>query len=61
MDPEFEWDAGKAADNRRKHGVSFVEAATAFADAPSVTIPDPDHSAAGEARYIRVGQSPRSG
>jgi uncharacterized DUF497 family protein len=29
---EFEWDARKEALNRRKHGVSFEEAATAFAD-----------------------------
>jgi uncharacterized DUF497 family protein len=25
---EFEWDPGKAADNLRKHKVSFIEAAT---------------------------------
>ena len=29
---EFEWDVGKAASNRRKHGVSFDEAETVFAD-----------------------------
>lgn len=57
MSPEFEWDPRKAADNRRKHGVSFEEAATAFADALAVTIPDPDHSAPSEAHYILVRRS----
>jgi uncharacterized DUF497 family protein len=57
MDPEFEWDPRKAADNRRKHRVSFEAAATAFADPLSVTIPDPDHAAASEPRYILVGRS----
>jgi uncharacterized protein len=28
----FEWDPRKAAANRRKHGVTFEEAATCFAD-----------------------------
>jgi uncharacterized protein len=32
----FEWDARKAADNVRKHGVSFSEAATCFEDAHAV-------------------------
>ena len=57
MDADFEWDPRKATDNRRKHGVSFDEAVTAFADPLSVTVPDPDHSAAEEARYILVGRS----
>ena len=29
---EFEWDEAKAATNLAKHGVSFTEAATAFAE-----------------------------
>jgi uncharacterized DUF497 family protein len=29
---EFEWDAGKARENRRKHGVSFDQAKQAFTD-----------------------------
>lgn len=53
---EFEWDPKKAARNLRKHGVSFAEAATVFDDPLSVTVPDPDHSAA-EDRLIIVGQS----
>lgn len=51
MTIEFEWDAAKAEANRRKHGVSFEEAATAFDDALSFTIPDPLHSEA-EARFV---------
>jgi uncharacterized protein len=56
---EFEWDVQKAANNLRKHGVSFEEAATVFGDPLSVTYYDPDHSIA-ESRYIIVGMS-RSG
>jgi hypothetical protein len=41
---KFEWDEDKAAANLRKHGVSFAEASTAFADDLSLTGNDPDHS-----------------
>ncbi len=34
----FEWDAAKAAANVRKHGVTFEEAATVFAD-PLFSVP----------------------
>ena len=53
---EFEWDRNKAAQNMRKHAVSFVEAASVFGDTLGVTAPDPDHSDA-EDRYITVGLS----
>lgn len=53
---EFEWDAGKAASNLEKHGVSFAEAITVFADPLEVTIADPDHSL-GEFRFVSLGQS----
>jgi uncharacterized DUF497 family protein len=52
----FEWDPRKAAQNRRKHGVSFQEAATIFADPLGLTYDDPDHSA-WEQRFITVGMS----
>jgi len=55
---EFEWDANKAAENLRKHKVSFNEAATVFGDLLGTTASDPDHSA-GEHRYITVGLSNR--
>jgi uncharacterized DUF497 family protein len=53
---EFEWDAAKAGANLRKHGVSFEEAATAFSDPLSSTIPDPLHSER-EARCVLLGQT----
>jgi uncharacterized DUF497 family protein len=53
---EFEWDAAKAGANLRKHGVSFEEAATAFSDPLSSTIPDPLHSE-WEARCVLLGQT----
>jgi uncharacterized DUF497 family protein len=58
MSLRFTWDPAKAAANRRKHGVDFREAMTAFADAHSLTIPDPDHSES-EERWILIGQSDR--
>lgn len=58
MDIEFEWDPEKALGNERKHGVSFLEAATAFGDPLSVTVPDPRHSV-GEERFVLFGQSGR--
>jgi uncharacterized DUF497 family protein len=50
----FEWDPGKAEQNRRKHRVSFHEPATVFGDPISVTYPDPDRSTS-EQRFITVG------
>jgi hypothetical protein len=55
---EFEWDDTKAEANLRKHGVSFAEATTAFADPLAAIFPDPDHSD-GEVREILVGYSER--
>ena len=51
---DFEWDEPKAEANERKHGVSFAEAITVFADPLSLTGFDPDHSD-DEDRYIRMG------
>ncbi len=56
MPIRFEWDLEKAESNRRKHRVSFEEAATAFGDPLSLTIPDPTHSV-GEDRYLLLGQT----
>ena len=53
---EFEWDPAKAAENLEKHGVSFEEATTVFADDLSLTASDPDHSA-GEHRFLIFGQA----
>jgi uncharacterized DUF497 family protein len=56
MSLTFEWDSKKAESNLAKHGVSFEEAATAFGDTLSVTIPDPAHSE-GERRFILIGMT----
>ena len=42
--------------NEAKHGVSFAEAASVFADPLAVTFDDPLHSA-DEARYLTIGLS----
>lgn len=52
----FEWDAKKAKSNARKHGVTFDEATTVFADPLSLLMPDPDHSFA-EERYVVLEMS----
>ena len=38
----FEWDERKNTTNKRKHGISFEEARTVFADDHAVIIADPD-------------------
>ena len=53
---EFVWDEAKAEANQNKHGVSFAEAMTVFADPLALTGYDPDHSS-GEDRYITMGGS----
>ena len=52
----FSWDDRKERDNRRKHGVSFEEAVTAFADENARLKHDPDHSH-DEDRFILLGFS----
>jgi uncharacterized protein len=52
----FEWDANKATTNLRKHGVSFEEAATVFADPDALDGPDLRHSEQ-EERSLRLGRS----
>lgn len=54
----FEWDPAKAAINLAKHGVSFDEASTVFADPFSSAFPDPGHSL-GEERLVIFGLSHR--
>jgi hypothetical protein len=52
----FAWDKAKAAENLRKHGVSFEEASTVFADENARLKRDPDHSQE-EDRFILLGFS----
>jgi hypothetical protein len=54
--PEFEWDAQKAAENLRNHGVIFEEAVTVFADPLANIFDDPDHSS-DERRELIIGHS----
>ena len=54
----FEWDTNKARTNILKHGISFEEASTLFADENSITIDDPAHSVR-EKRSITIGPSAR--
>ncbi|PIU67742.1 MAG: hypothetical protein COS84_03725 [Armatimonadetes bacterium CG07_land_8_20_14_0_80_40_9] len=53
---EYEWDPKKAEANKRKHGVSFHEAATVFGDPLAITFSDPDHSI-DEYRYLTFAMS----
>jgi uncharacterized DUF497 family protein len=50
---QFAWDRRKAASNLKKHGVSFGEAATAFADTLGAYYPDSLHTD----RFILLGFS----
>jgi uncharacterized protein len=52
----FSWDTAKAVRNLRKHGVSFEEAATIFADPEALDWEDAEHSGA-ELRSKRLGKS----
>ena len=56
MDLKFEWDPKKAASNLSKHGVSFEEGLTVFADPLARIFDDEDHSGE-EQREIIVGHS----
>ena len=55
-DVNFSWDERKATINRKKHGVTFEEAATVFADPLARVYDDPDHSTH-EHRFLLVGHS----
>ena len=52
----FSWDDGKERENQRKHGVTFEEAATVFADENARLKHDPDHSQ-DEDRFVLLGFS----
>lgn len=52
----FSWNEKKAADNRRKHGISFEEAETCFRDPLGVEYDDPVHSV-DEPRKLRLAYS----
>jgi uncharacterized DUF497 family protein len=56
MTSEFEWDAKKANQNLKTHGVAFEEALTVFADPLANIFDDPDHSE-NERRELIIGHS----
>lgn len=58
MTLNFDWDQEKAQINYKKHGVSFIEAATVFSDPFAVTRYDPLYSIE-EDRFITLGYSDR--
>jgi uncharacterized DUF497 family protein len=49
----IEFDPDKAAENLRKHRVSFAHAEQALRDPAGVTVEDPD--AEGESRFVMLG------
>jgi uncharacterized DUF497 family protein len=53
---EFAWDLDKAASNLRKHGLTFDEAVTVFADPLAVIFDDEGHSR-DEQREIVIGHA----
>ena len=55
VEGDFEWDSVKAASNLLKHGVSFAEAATVFADPMAVYLDD----GSGIGRLVVIGRSLR--
>jgi len=53
---KVEWDPRKAAANKRKHGVSFLEAVTSFADPAALMLEDEMHPE----RLVLIGVSDKS-
>lgn len=51
---KFDWDNQKAANNIKKHKISFQEAASVLNDPLALTFDDPDHSI-GEYRLLTFG------
>ena len=52
----FEWNIEKSISNKKKHGIPFEEAQTAFLDENALLIHDPDHSVE-EDRFVLLGMS----
>lgn len=52
----FDWDDAKEDVNKRKHGITFEEAMTAFVDEHAQIYDDEEHSC-NEERFILIGYS----
>lgn len=48
----YEWDRGKAAANRLKHGIDFADAVTVFSDELALTV---EELSADEPRFVTMG------
>jgi uncharacterized DUF497 family protein len=57
-DLRFQWDPQKSTANARKHGITFQEAETVFANEHALLIDDPEHSER-EDRFVLLGLSAR--
>lgn len=55
----FEWDSNKNETNKKKHGISFEEAATVFYDTEALVIEDTEHSEE-EERFLILGLSSKT-
>ena len=53
----FDWDQWNVQKNEEKHGVSALEAESAFHDPDYKLFEDSRHSTAGEKRYVLYGRS----
>jgi uncharacterized DUF497 family protein len=53
---DYQWDAKKAEDNQRKHGVDFADAVYVLEDELAVTIEVQHHR--GEERFATLGMDP---
>ena len=54
---KFEWDSKKASSNKKKHGISFGDAITAFDDPYALIAPDRKHSTEEEIREWLIGET----
>ena len=61
MQYNFEWDLEKNAINRKKHRVTFEQAAAVFRDPRMLTLYDDEHSESQEDRWVTLGLSAVSG
>ena len=55
MQYNFEWDPAKAVANRRKHGVTFEQAAMVFKDPMALSQFDSENSDPGDDRWVTLG------
>ena len=59
MSVQFQWDTQKAVRNKKRHRVTFAEAATVFRDPLAFIFDDEEHSEE-EYREIIIGHSSRN-